>query len=332
MRILTIISLILLITGCTQPIKQQSTYKQSTYSDNKIQPLFTLYDFQIIDSVTEKLLSVKELAAKVQDADVIFIGEYHGNHASHLLQAQLQSELFKLNPKQILTLEQFTTEKQHILDAYLDGKIGEKTLIKQANAWSNYKASYRPLIEFAKRNLLPVYAANAPAGHVRCVAREGKQYLDRFKDNKYLPQQPFLSNKYYEEKFMNIMQELKGNRDHKNSFYAQLLRDNSMAEIIIKALNAHPNYQLIHLNGAFHSNNFLGTVALLKQRNPALNIKVISPVRVEDIKQPSYTKVDLAKGNFIYLITPQPVKYKKAENRKAAFKKMFQKSREKVCK
>jgi len=111
-----------------------------------IKPLANSYDFQIIDSDSQKKITLNLLANKLQNFDVVFLGEFHGNHASHLLQAQLQAALFAQNPNQILTMEQFTTDKQVVLNAYLDDEIGEKILIKKANAWHNYTASYSPLV------------------------------------------------------------------------------------------------------------------------------------------------------------------------------------------
>ena len=104
-----------------------------------------------------------------------------------------------------------------------------------------------------------------------------------------------------------------------------------MAETIVKALKNHPKSQTIHLNGSFHSNNFLGIVALLKKRQPSTKIAVISPVIVGKITMPSYTKADLAKGDFIYLLLEQPLDYQQEKNRQQAFKKIFKMANQKNC-
>lgn len=324
MRYLYLILMFVVISGCNQlSLKKDSQYQEF---------LITSYDFQIVDPSTQQRIDVKALANKLQDVDVVFIGEYHGNHASHLLQAQLQSALFVQNPNQVLSMEQFTTDKQAVLDAYLDDEIGEKVLIKQANAWPNYVGSYRPLIEFSKRHFLPVYAANAPIKHVRCVGREGEFYLDKYKQDEFLPRQPFLNDDAYEEKFMSFMMTVSNSsRNPKQSYSAQLLRDNSMAETILSALKNHPKSQVIHLNGAFHSDQFLGTVALLKKRNPNVSVAVISPVRVDNSNKPKYQPSDLERGNFVYLVTKQPANYQQAKNRIQAFRAMFKQSKSQDC-
>ena len=117
--------------------------------DSDHRQLNGLYDYRIIDPDTDKTLSVTALADQWQDADVIIIGEFHGHNGAHLLEAQLQSALYKLRPNQVLSMEQFTVDHQTAVDRYLAGETGEEELIKEGAAWNNYKASYRPLVAFA---------------------------------------------------------------------------------------------------------------------------------------------------------------------------------------
>jgi len=85
------------------------------------------YQAHIVDPQSDTLntLTVEQLARRLANADVVVVGEYHGHHASHLLQAQLQLALFQQQPQQILTMEQFETDKQDALNQYLAGSIGE---------------------------------------------------------------------------------------------------------------------------------------------------------------------------------------------------------------
>ena len=59
------------------------------------------------------------------------------------------------------------------MDDYLADKIGEVTFAEKARAWQGYSMSYRPLVEYAKENKLPVIAANAPEKAIFCIGREG---------------------------------------------------------------------------------------------------------------------------------------------------------------
>ena len=228
-------------------------------ADDPAPKLTHLYDYQLIDSQRQTPLTLPGLVEQLAHADVIFVGEYHGNHASHLLQAQLQAALYAQHPHQVLSLEQFERDDQNTLERYLEGQIGEKTLIKATDAWPNYAGSYRPMVHFAKRHLLPVIAANAPGAIVRCVGRHGPDYLKRLPDTQtaWVAQTPFYNPKAYQAKFAQLMQRGSHkaasasasetapdlNARQRRSYQAQLLRDNTMAESILKAKRQYPKHK-----------------------------------------------------------------------------------------
>ncbi|BBC39616.1 hypothetical protein PDPE_1-00456 [Photobacterium damselae subsp. piscicida] len=144
--------------------------------------LNTFYDYRITDS-NHNTMTVEQLAKQLENADVVLVGEWHGHPAAHLLQAQLLAALYQQNADLTLSMEQFTRDKQGVLNDYLAGKIGESTLTKAANAWPNYTSDYRPLVEFAKQNQLDVLAANAPKSIVRCIGQQGGDYLNKLPEN-----------------------------------------------------------------------------------------------------------------------------------------------------
>lgn len=324
------------LSGCVgSPKKTIEPTSSNPLIAGQATTLKTLYQSIIINSTTQQPLSVQTLAEELSSADVIFIGEFHGNHASHLLQAELQAALYQYNSNQILSMEQFNRDQQPILNQYLEDQIGEAYLIKETPAWDNYSASYRPLVEFAKRHLLPVVAANAPAQTVRCIGREGATYLTKLttQEQAQIAQQPLQDIAGYRQFFMDFLEGSSRFNETRaqNSYLAQLTRDNTMAESILKAHRANPNAQIIHTNGAFHSNNGLGTVGALKRLNPNLSIKVISPVHVDAEHPFEFADTALTKGDFIYLLQAQPEKYRSASYRKQAFKQMFDKADSKAC-
>lgn len=317
------------LIGCSQlPLTHQK-------DQTKTKPM-TLYDYQLIDSQTEKILSFEQLISQLKNSDVVFIGEFHGHAASHLLQSQIQQALYAENPNQILSMEQFERDVQPVLNQYLYDEIGENKFIDNSRAWNNYAGSYRPLVEFAKQNGLDIIAANAPADIVRCVGREGKNYLTKLdkEEKSWVSKAPFNVQPAYETKFKNLMNKQKSKIDSdklNNSYQAQLLRDNTMAESIYLAKQHNPSAQIIHLNGSFHSNEYLGTVAELKRLNADLTISVISPVMLKPADA-SYSPQDLKLGDVLYLVASLPVEYLNTTERTAAMKKMFEKSAEKACK
>lgn len=298
-------------------------------------PLQYAYDYRLIDSKTQRPLTVKQLARLLRGQDVIFIGELHGNHASHLLEMQFMAELHALRPQQKLSMEMFNRDQQPILNRYLDSEVGEAFLISEAPTWENYIGSYRPLIEYAKQNFIPVIAANAPMDIVRCIGRQGAAYIDKLlsEERPLIAKSPFMDNSEYRQRYMGFLtgaRVLTAERKE-SSYLAQLTRDNTMAESIYQAWLENPQAQILHINGTFHSENHLGTVAALKTLNPTLKIAVITPVRVEDATQPNYSAEDLKKGDFIYLLQSQPEQYLDAAYKRQVRKSQFKQAEQNHC-
>lgn len=314
---------------------QSITVPTSSHEEKRI--LETAYDYQLVDNTLQTIplsLALKQL----QNADVVFVGEFHGNHASHLLEMQVLAGLYKLKPQLILSMEMFNRDQQAILNRFLDDEIGEVQLIKEAPAWNNYVASYRPLVEFAKQHFIPVIAANAAADIVRCVGREGESYFDKLDQSEKttIAKQPFAEIEGYKEKFGGFLSNMRhlSEEGKNNTFLAQVTRDNTMAESIYQAWLDNPQHKVVHINGAFHSENHLGTVAALKRLDPNLKIQVITPIRVENVAEINgFDKTEFnAKDDFIYFVKPQPEQYMSAAYKNQDRQAMFKKSAESKCK
>ncbi|WP_372964695.1 ChaN family lipoprotein [Marinobacter sp.] len=299
----------------------------------------TLYDSVVIDANSRQPVSITATANALSKADVVVVGEYHGHQASHLLQTRLLQHLFNLNPRQILTMEQFNLDHQSALDDYLEGATGETEMMEDADAWDNYRGSYRPLIEFARRHKLPVIAANAPADVVRCIGRAGPDYLKRLPDDQreQLPEQPFMDTPAYRGKFIEAITGSHGTSDSaiseqmNNIYKAQLIRDNTMATRILRARELYPDHQVLHLTGTFHSEEKLGTVALLKKRAPELSIVVLSPVLWSAEESSAALEDKLNKGDYLYLIQPLPQEFRDSDRQKKAMKERFSKRSDAHC-
>ena len=327
----------LALSGCTATGSGSAT--ATGLAASALERPASQYDARLVDPASGQKLTVQTLATRLADTDIVIIGEYHGHHASHLLQARLQQALWRLNPRQVLTMEQFNLDHQPALDDYLAGQTGETEMREDAHAWDNYRASYRPLVEFAKQHSLPVIAANAPTDIVRCVGRQGPEYLERLdKDRRQaLPDQPFLDTPAYKDKFLDAIQVSHGSNDDTlsgrllNTYSAQLLRDNTMAARILEARERHPDHQVIHLTGTFHSEDRLGTVAVLEKRAPDLTIAVISPVNWQaDANSPPLEK-HRERGDYLYFIQPLPQEFRDDERRREAMTERFSRSPEASC-
>ncbi|WP_341206136.1 ChaN family lipoprotein [uncultured Psychrosphaera sp.] len=308
---------------CTEPVATKSTSQ-----------LTSLYDFQIVESISNTNINVSQLVSKLVYRDVIFVGEFHSHQASHLLQLQILEGLYQKNKNLVLSMEQFTRDSQDILNKYLSGEYGEQTLINDANAWEHYKGSYRAVVEFAREKNIPIIAANAPAMHVRCVGIHGVDILKTLPEEQksWSAQNLDLSNEKYKAKFLDFISQAGASHGQSpeqmkqrqlKTFAAQLLRDTTMAESIILARQQYPNAQIIHLNGSFHSDGHLGTVAELEAKQPNLKVTVLSPATANNLEQPEASLEQLQLGDFVYLIKPLPQRYIDKEKRNDSIRELI---------
>ncbi len=306
---------------------------------SQLTPPASQYETHIVDPRTGGTLTVAQLASRLAKTDVVVIGEHHGHHASHWLQARLQQALFRQTPAQVLSMEQFNLDHQKDLDRYLAGETGETEMLEDSQAWDNYRGSYRPLVEFARQNSIPVIAANAPADVVRCIGRKGPDYLDNLGPSlrAQLPDSPFLDTPAYKAKFVEAIRGSHGTGDEAltermmNTYRAQLLRDNTMADRILQARVKHPDHQVIHLTGTFHSEERLGTVAVLEKRSPELTIAVISPIIWPEGAANPPLESNGGQGDYLYFIQPLPDEFKDTDRERKAMQARFSRSTPADC-
>lgn len=299
--------------------------------------LDTIYDTIWVRSADDSIRTLEQVADKLAGFDVVFFGEYHGHPGNHLAQMRLFQALHARNPDSTLSLEQFERDTQTIVDQYLAGEIGEKSLQEEARGWDNYEQSYRPLVEYAKSQGLPVIASNAPKKIVICVGKKGPEILDELPqpDRSWVAESLHLDEGAYLDKYMSFimgaashgpaMADEDGASDEDDaaghaipeamrkmvmrSFAAQVTRDDTMAESIAMHLRDNPGRKVVHLDGNFHSASHLGTVERLQRRMPELAIAVINPIAVDDNKDPGWTSDDAATGDYILLMQAPPEEF-----------------------
>jgi uncharacterized iron-regulated protein len=288
-------------------------------------PLRDFYDtaFVLTDAgkIIPRVVSLSSLAGELLPYDVVFYGEVHSHPGVHLQQMELLRALVERDPHWIVSLEQFERDTQGVVNDYLAGRIGENALIDKGRAWSNYLTSYRPMLVFAQAHHLPVVAAEAPGWAVSCVGQWGPDILSAFTptERSWVATELHVSPGPYRDKFMQFLgtspshggggttpeAEARAER----SFAAQLLRDDTMAESMERALIEHPGYKVLHLTGTFHAAGFLGTVERLKQLKPSLKIAVVDAVEVENPEVPSFSADEVHDGTALQLIYPTPAPF-----------------------
>lgn len=245
--------------------------------------------YRFVDARTGKKVALAKLAGKLQPFSAVFFGEWHDNADIHAAQIDLLERMHAKNKRLALSFEMFERDAQKTLDAYLAGAFTEEEFLADSRPWPNYATDYRPLVEFAKCNKLPVLAANVPRYLAGKAARSGAGFTSALTDEEasYVASRISAPEGAYRDAFMQTMEGMHemmgGNNGLDNIYYAQCVKDDTMAESIVRFLGQNRKLSLIHFNGDFHSRGFLGTVERVSWRNPNLKIAVISPFFEGDI-------------------------------------------------
>ena len=261
--------------------------------------------YKIYDTRSKQIVTIDKIVIDMNDADVLFFGEEHNDSAAHYLENKIFRALHaQYDDKIVLSMEMFETDDQLVLNEYLGGTIDEIRFSRDVRLWNNYK-DYRPMIEFAKQNKIPVIAANPPRRYVSLVTRRGMRSLDSLSKDakKFLPPLPYdtLAGRY-REKFMEIMKGSPGSTSQ-NIYYSQSLWDAGMAYSIHSYLRKNKNKKVFHCVGGFHTEEKLGTAAQLQIRNKKLKILNISSFSHASFQDPDWEKFS-HRGDYIILTNP----------------------------
>jgi uncharacterized iron-regulated protein len=238
---------------------------------------------RIENSRTGETLTLADLLDSLSRSDVVFLGEQHDNDSGHTFQFDVIKGLVEQGHSIAISTEQFERDVQGALDDFLSGRLDEEAFLKAARPWKNYAEHYRPIIEFAKENKLPVIAGNVPR-RIASTVSSGKQPATE--DHPFLPRNTTTTKNAYWEKFQATMQGhmgADGETKMEQFFASQCLKDDAMAEAITDfiAINAHQPRIVIHLCGHFHSDYGLGTVSRVIQRRPLTRVSVVTMESLE---------------------------------------------------
>ncbi len=266
----------------------------------------TMENYKIFDS-TGNLKTLQEVIESFKSVDVVFIGEQHDDSIAHQLQLEilrLAFERYSSTRKLALSLEMFERDVQIVLDEYLQDLITEKQFLASSRPWNNYKSDYRPLVEFAKSNKIPVIAANAPRRYVNMVSRLGRDSLSKLSDQakKWIAPLPYAeASEKYAQKFKEIMgSEQSGQHNLLNLLDSQSLWDATMAFSLSEFLKKEKMPMIIHLNGSFHSEERLGVPEHLIRYAPSTKFLVLTIKKEKESFEFQKTKHEKL-GDFVIL-------------------------------
>lgn len=277
---------------------QQSPHMSSGYIPHRV-----------YKSGDKRFSDFEAMLAEIARADVVFVGEQHDDPATHRIERAVLEGLARRRGNVVVAMEMFERDTQPSLDEYLAGRLNEEDFLRASRPWLRYATDYRPLIEFARVHRWRVIASNAPRRIAIQVSREGlnaarsdseserklvatdfscpmDDYFKRFAEAMGKGH-PGAHQKQEDEKQTDKKREEEHRAALERLYYAQCVKDETMAESIANALTAQSNAQggplVVHFNGAFHSDYRLGAASRAIRRAPKSNVKVISVVPVENL-------------------------------------------------
>ncbi len=239
-------------------------------------------------------------------ADIVFFGELHDNPIAHWLEYEITKDLHSKKGKDlILAAEMFETDNQLLIDEYFGGKIKESSFESEARLWTNYKTDYKPLLNFAKENNLKFVASNIPRRYASAVASGGFEALSLLTPEalnfiaplpvEYDPELPC-----YKE-MLSMGGAIGGTMAknvNENLPMAQAIKDATMASSIVKYRML--SQTVIHFNGSYHSERYMGIIWYLNKYCPGLKISTITTVLQDDIDK--MEEESLGKADFVIVI------------------------------
>jgi uncharacterized iron-regulated protein len=136
---------------------------------------------KIYDASTGKLLSFERLVDRLSAVRVVFLGESHTSMQIHRMQARIIRALYERNPNIMIGMEFFQRADDEVLKEWSRGWLTERGLLYKAGWYEDggYNFGYyRPILDFARENGLPVIGINIPRTVLRTISTQGYDALD----------------------------------------------------------------------------------------------------------------------------------------------------------
>jgi len=218
-------------------------------------------------------------------ADVVFFGELHDNPIAHWLEFEVTKDLYSGKGKNlVIAAEMFETDNQILIDEYFSGLIKEPSFESEVRLWKNYQTDYKPLLSFARDSGLKFVASNIPRRYASMVNSGGLEALEKVSAEglKFIAPLPV---EYDPEVpcYKDMLSMGGGAMGHASANLpkAQAIKDATMAHSIVKYRQAGET--MIHFNGSYHSDRYMGIIWYLNKYSPGLKIATITTVLQDDI-------------------------------------------------
>jgi len=202
------------------------------------------------------LKTLNDVINSVSGKKIIYIGEHHDQFAHHNVQFQVIKGLYAKNKKVAIGMEMFQMPFQGILNGYIAGRISEKEFLKKSEyfkRWGFDYNLYKPILDFAREEKIPLVALNIRREIVAKVSKSGLDSLSE-EEKKEMPRQMDFSDNEYRDRLTKVFKMHKNAKERNFDFFyqSQVLWDETMSMSIDEFLKKNPDYQIVVLAGSGH--------------------------------------------------------------------------------
>jgi len=214
---------------------------------------------------------VTKIIPNLAQGTFIVIGENHTEFSNHAKELELIEAFFEKNKKMAVGMEMLCRCHQTAIDDYLNSRISEMEFLKHTEYFSEWGYDYqfyKAIVDFAKKNKIALIGLNIKNEIVRNIGYRGLTGISSAEFQE-IPDQIDFSNEAYKRSLGDIF--LQHNdfqlSQSGNFYFAQLIRDEYMAESAFQYFKRNPDHTLILLAGNGHVEHGFGIPDRLKRRS-----------------------------------------------------------------
>ncbi|MEW5982227.1 MAG: ChaN family lipoprotein [Acidobacteriota bacterium] len=216
----------------------------------------------ITDTRTGTVLTPSEMAARLDDVRVVFVGESHTDMAFHRVQLQVLEELQARGRPILIGLEMYPYTEQAGLDLWNGGQVSEDEFVTKSRwykNWGYHWRYYRDIFLFARQHSIKMFGVNTPRDVVSAVRKKGFQNLTP-EESARIPPRIDIGNEEHKRLFRAFFAGESGMHSAMEGpmfdgmFAAQCTWDASMGYNSVQALrqSGAPNAIMVVLIGSGH--------------------------------------------------------------------------------
>ena len=263
---------------------------------------------RVFDTRLKNFSDFETMLADLARADAVFVGEQHDDPNTHRLELAIVEGLTRRRTAVVVAMEMFERDVQENLDKYAAGTITEEQFLKDSRPWPRYATDYRPIVEFARANKLPIVASNVPRRIASAVGKTGLAAVEQLGADRRLAARELqcpVRGSYF-DRFAAAMGNHAGSSP--NFYFAQCVKDETMGESVAETFHKSPGrLTIVHFDGAFHSDFAEGTAESARRRMPGCRIAVVSILPVADLDSVRPAETDLKRADYLlYTIGKKP--------------------------